>query len=121
MKNNANNANNANKYLDNKEDMFIKVCNGFGWVAVAIMILIGIKVLSFIQRKSILQLAIEGLSADTMTTVAMVSLGGLLICLVKFSQGQKMARQAKNYAYADYLEKRVQQMEEREKVYLKKV
>lgn len=113
--------NNNNKYFDNKEDLFVKVCNGFGWVAIVIMALIGIKVLSFVYKKSILQLAIEGLTAGTMTTVAMVALGGLLICLVKVSQGQKMARQAKNFHYAEYLEQRVQQLEEREKAYLKKV
>lgn len=112
---------NENKYLNKKDDLFINVCNGFGWVAIVIMILIGIKVLSFVYKKSILQLAIEGLTADTMTAVAMVSLGGLLICLVKVSQGQKMTRQAKNFQYADYLEQRVRQLEEREKAYLKKV
>ena len=70
-------------------------------------------------KKSILQLAIEGLTADTMTAVAMVSLGGLLICLVKVSEGQKMTRQAKNFKYADYLEQRVRQLEEREKAFKK--
>ena len=111
--------NNNNKYFDNKEDLFVKVCNGFGWVAIVIMVLIGIKVLSFVYKKSILQLAIEGLTADTMTAVAMVSLGGLLICLVKVSEGQKMTRQSKNFKYADYLEQRVRQLEEREKAFKK--
>ena len=112
---------NENKYLNKKDDLFVKVCNGFGWVAIAVLLLLGIKVLSFIHKKSILQLAIEGLTADTMTVVAMVSAGGLLVCLVKFSQGQKIARQAKDFHYADYLEQRVRQLEEREKAYLKKV
>lgn len=116
MKNNE-----KNKYLNKKDDLFVKVCNGFGWVAIAVLLLFGIKVLSFIHKKSILQLAIEGLTADTMTVVAMVSLGGLLVCLVKISQGQKIARQAKDFHYADYLEQRVRQLEEREKAYLKKV
>ena len=112
---------NKKKHIDKKNDLFIKVCNGFSWGAIIVLLLMGIKVISFVYKKSILQLAIEGLSADTMTTVAMVVIGGLLICLVKVSQGQKMTRQAKNFSYAEYLEQRVRQLEEREKAYLKKV
>lgn len=109
------------KYAHHEEDFLIKAINGFGWVSLVILVLIGIKCLSFVYKKSLLQLAIEGFNADTMTVLAMALLGGLLVSLMKISEGYKMKRQAENFSYADYLLAENQRMKEREKVYMKKI